>query len=145
MVMSNTALQGSQQTVLVVDDDEFSREVLRKKLSFWGVTDIHMAHDGCDGLAVLNAMTRAPDFLICDIFMPDMDGIEFIGELAKREFKGALILVTGVNRDMLEVAESMATMKGLRVLGTFIKPLHYEPLGQVLGFSTASEQKHDPK
>ncbi|MBV5299048.1 MAG: response regulator [Rhodoferax sp.] len=143
--MSNTALQGSQQTVLVVDDDEFSREVLRKKLNFWGVTDIHMAHDGCDGLAVLDVMARAPDFLICDIFMPDMDGVEFVVELAKRQYKGGIVLVSGVSRDMLEVAQTMATMKGLRVLGTFIKPLHYEPLGQVLGFSTASEQKHDPK
>ena len=73
--MSSTALQGSLQTVLVVDDSELSREVSRKKLGFWGVTDIHMAQDGRDGLTVLSAMARAPDFLICDIFMPDMDAI----------------------------------------------------------------------
>ena len=133
--MNNTALQGSLQTVLVVDDDEFSREVLRKKLSFWGVKDIHMAHDGRNAIAVLDGMARAPDFLICDIFMPDMDGIEFIGALAKREFKGAMILITGVSQDMLEVAHNIATLKGLRVLGTFTKPLHHEPLGQVMGFS----------
>ena len=132
--MINTALQGSLQTVLVVDDDEFSREVLRKKLGYWGVTDIHMAHDGRHGISVLAAMTRAPDFLICDIFMPDMDGIEFVGELAKRDFVGALILITGVSKDMLNVASIIATKKGLRVLGTFTKPLHHEPLGQLMGF-----------
>ncbi len=133
--MNNTALQGSLQTVLVVDDDEFSREVLRKKLGFWGVKDIHMAHDGRNAIAVLDGMARAPDFLICDIFMPDMDGIEFIGALAKREFKGAMILITGVSQDMLQVAHNIATLKGLRVLGTFTKPLHHEPLGQLMGFS----------
>ena len=133
--MTNTALQGALQTVLVVDDDEFSREILRKKLVFWGVTKIHMAHDGRDAIAILNDLPHPPDFLICDIFMPDMDGIEFIGALAKREFKGSLILITGVNRDMLEVAQDIATLKGLRVLGAFTKPMHNEPLGQLMGFS----------
>jgi CheY-like chemotaxis protein len=133
--MSSTALQGSLQTVLVVDDSEISREVLRKKLGFWGVTDIHMAQDGREGLAVLDAMAREPDFLILDVFMPDMDGIEFVGVLAKRSFKGSLILVTGVNQVMLEVAHDIARLKGLRVLGTFTKPLHHEPLGRMMGFA----------
>ena len=47
---------------------------------------------------------------LCEIFMPDMDGIEFAGALAKRDFVGALILITGVNQDMLEVASIIATM-----------------------------------
>ena len=133
--MSNKALQGSLQTVLVVDDDEFSREVLRKKLAYWGVTDIHMAKDGREGIAIFDTMARKPDFLICDIFMPDMDGIEFIGALAERKFKGALILITGVNRDMLEVAQDIATLKGLCVLAAFTKPLQTEQFGLAMGFS----------
>ena len=130
--MTNTALQGALQTVLVVDDDEFSREILRKKLVFWGVTKIHMAHDGRDAIAVLNDLPHPPDFLICDIFMPDMDGIEFVSELANRNYKGGLILVTGVNRDMLEVAADIAVLKKLRVLGTFNKPVQLKSLGQAL-------------
>ena len=133
--MNGSALQASQQTVLVVDDSELSREILRKKLEFWGVTDIRMAQDGRDGLAVLDALARTPDFLICDIFMPDMDGIEFIGALAKRGFKGALILITGGDHAMLEVAQDIATMKGLRMLGAVTKPAHQKQLGQLMGFS----------
>ncbi len=133
--MSSTALQGSLQTVLVVDDSELSREVSRKKLGFWGVTDIHMAQDGRDGLTVLSAMARAPDFLICDIFMPDMDGIEFIGVLAKQGFKGGLILITGGDHGMLEAAQLIATLKGLRLLGALTKPLHQDSLGKMMGFS----------
>lgn len=132
--MASTALQGSQQSVLVVDDDEFSREVLHKKLDFLGVTDIHMAHNGWDGIRVLDGMGRAPDFLICDIFMQDMDGIEFIGELARRKYRGGVILVTGVNRDMLEVAQDIALHKGLNVLGIFTKPMQHETLGKMMGF-----------
>ncbi len=133
--MNNTALLGSRQTVLVVDDDAFSREVLRKKLDFWGVTDIHMAANGIDALGALSAMARMPDFLICDIYMPGLDGIEFMAVLAERKYQGGIVLITGVNQDMLEVAQTIATSKGLRVLGTFTKPLHHASLGQVMGFS----------
>ena len=133
--MNCTALQGSLQSVLVVDDDEFSHEVLRKKLSYWGVTNIAVAHDGKDGMQVLDVMKCPPDFLICDIFMPDMDGIEFLGELAKRKYKGGIILVTGVNQDMLEIAQQIATHHGLKLLGAFTKPLNHESLGLAMGFS----------
>ena len=135
--MNQTVLQSSLQTVLVLDDDEFSREILRKKLEFLGVKEIYMAHDGRDGLAIFDTLARELDFLICDIFMPDMDGIEFMGALAERKFAGSVILVTGVNRDMMEVAQYIASMKGLRVLGTFTKPLHHETLGKVMGFAAS--------
>jgi CheY-like chemotaxis protein len=77
----NTASQGALPSVLVVDDDEFSQEVFRMTLWGLGVTDIHLACNGLDGLRTLKGMQRSPDFLICDIFMPDMDGIEFLDQL----------------------------------------------------------------
>lgn len=135
--MTNTALLGSLLTVLVVDDDEFSREALRRQLGFLKVTDIHMAYDGRNAMAVLDAMVRAPDFLICDIYMPNMDGIEIITELVKREFRGALILMSGGNQDMLQAARNIATMRGLRVLATFTKPLKHESLRQMMEFSAS--------
>lgn len=133
--MASTALQGALQSVLVIDDDEFSREVLRKALGAWGVTDIHTANDGGDGMRVLGSLPRYPDFLICDIFMPDMDGIEFVGALAKKQYQGGLILVTGGNEGMLEVAQDIATLSGLNVLGAFTKPLLAQTLGRAMGLS----------
>ena len=131
----HSTVKAAMPTVLVVDDSESSREVTRKKLDFLGVTDIHMANNGREGLAVLNAMARVPDFVICDIFMPDIDGIEFIDVLVKRKFKGGLIVMTGVSQDMLEVAQHYASIKGLCVVGAFTKPLHHEPLGLAMGLA----------
>ncbi len=131
--MVKTTVQASSMSVLVVDDDEFSQEVLRKRLVQFGVTDIHSAHDGRAGVFALDQMDRAPDVIFCDIFMPDMDGIEFVEELVARNFRGGLVLVTGVNRDMLTVAQDIATLNGLKVLGAFTKPLDREALGQALG------------
>ena len=135
----HSTVKAAMPTVLVVDDSESSREVIRKKLDFLGVTDIHMANNGREGLAVLNAMVSAkapvPDFVICDVYMPDIDGIEFIDVLVKRKFKGGLIVMTGVSQDMLEVAQHYASIKGLCVVGAFTKPLHHEPLGLAMGLA----------
>jgi len=111
------------KSVLIVDDDEFSQEILRQMFSGWGVQDIRQSSNGEKAVLLLDAMPVHPDVLVCDIFMPNMDGIEFIGELDKRQFKGGLVFVTGVNRDMLEVAEFLAAQKGLRVLATLVKPI----------------------
>ena len=137
--MNNTALQTTQQSVLVVDDDEFSRDALRKRLVTLGVTDIHMARDGADGLRVFDALARTPDFLVCDIFMPDMDGVEFVIELAKRKYPGGLMLITGVSQDMLAVAQQIAIYRGLNVLGIFTKPVHQEALEQVMVLNRKTE------
>ena len=135
--MTDTTMQGVNKTVLIVDDDEFSRAIFCKKLGLLGLTDIHEAMNGRNGVFAMDQMPHPPEYLICDIFMPDMDGIEFVAELAKRHYKGGLILVTGVNKDMLEVAAHIATLSGLRVLGTFTKPVQLESLGQALGMAVA--------
>lgn len=132
---SNIPLQGALQSVLVIDDDEFSQAMFRKALGQLGVTDIHVATDGFDGLRVLNSLPRIPDFLICDVFMPDMDGIEFIGALAKLPYEGGLILVSGGNASMLEIANEIAEMSELKVLGAFTKPVLQHDLGKAMGLT----------
>ena len=130
----------SGKSVLVVEDDEFSREILRKNLLYLGVADIYSACDGVAGIRVLNSMQQLPDFVICDIFMPDMDGIEFLGELARREYQGGIILMTGVSRDMLQVAQEIASFKGLKMLGACTKPLQYEALSSMMGLSCGKDE-----
>jgi CheY-like chemotaxis protein len=123
--------------VLIIDDDEFSRAMLRKVLTSLGVSDIHDAVNGLDGLRVLNRLETPPDFMICDVFMPDMDGIEFVGALVKLQYEGGLLLVTGGNIGMLEVANEIAQIQGLNVLGTFTKPVLAQALGRAMGLPNA--------
>ena len=124
-------------SVLVVDDDEFSQEVMGEILTSLGIAPLPMAQSGRAAVRALEQLVRAPDFIICDIFMPDMDGIEFVGELAQRHYRGGLVLVTGANVDMLAVARQIALSRKLNVVGSFVKPLYKEALALALGLEPA--------
>ncbi len=64
--------------ILVVEDDESMRELLRMHLSAAGY-DVRIAEDGiAAGYAVLKT---TPDLIICDIEMPNMDGLQFVAAL----------------------------------------------------------------
>ena len=59
--------------VLVVDDDRALREVLRRALQLGGY-EIELAEGGATALAQIAA--RAPDAVVLDIGLPDIDGLE---------------------------------------------------------------------
>lgn len=130
-----TAVQGAYRSALVIDDDIFSQAIFRKRLEQLGIGDVTVADNGYDALRMLDRLAQAPDLIICDLFMPDLDGIELLAELAKRNYRGGLILVTGVNMNTLMLAYELATMKHLNVLGSFTKPVALEALSQALGKS----------
>lgn len=69
-------------SALVIDDSRMIRGVahlILKKLGY----DVNFACDGDEGLAVLQ--TNQYDLVLCDIEMPNMDGIELIQKFRKWE------------------------------------------------------------
>jgi DNA-binding response OmpR family regulator len=61
--------------VLVLEDDPAVQTLLRKQLVAHGF-QVTIATDGLDGLMKLE--TLKPDIMICDVMMPNLDGIEFV-------------------------------------------------------------------
>ena len=118
--------------VLVLDDEISSQEVARRALQRAGISDVAFATDGASGLKILDRMEPKPALIICDIFMPEQDGIEIVHALVKRKFGGGLVLITGVDMDFLEVAKTISLQYGLRYLGSIQKPLRDEDLAAVL-------------
>lgn len=131
--MSNPSITPSSMSVLIVEDDDFSQEVLLGMLENWGIEDIRTATDGHDGLRVLADMPRPPDFLICDILMSGMDGMKFLVELAKQQFKGGIILVSGIDSEILTIAKQVVDSDGLNMVGAFVKPIKNDDLAKAMG------------
>jgi CheY-like chemotaxis protein len=120
------------QSALIIDDDEVCRALAQQLITALGCARVELADDGEKGLRVLQAMRPAPDFMLCDIFMPEKDGIEFVMDLVSLGYKGGLVLVSGGGRDMLEAATQIAEVNGLRIVGALHKPLSEQALAQAL-------------
>src|SRR3954471_2721861 len=65
-------------TILVVDDDEGIRELLRLHLSSAGYS-VNVAEDAI--VAGYMVLRSPPDLIISDVSMPHMDGFEFVAAL----------------------------------------------------------------
>jgi two-component system response regulator AtoC len=78
--------------VLVVDDEESLRKVLKKELSRKGFY-VEVAQDGEEGLRFLR--NEAFDVVLLDIVMPGMTGIEFMKEVKKDPLAPSIIVLTG--------------------------------------------------
>lgn len=77
-----------QRTILVVDDDDGLRELIRINLEYEGYSVIQAAN----GLqCVQSVREQRPDMVILDVMMPEMDGLEACGKV--REFSQVPILM----------------------------------------------------
>ena len=130
--MSEAVCVAAGSTALVVDDDEFAAETLAHTLSSLGMAEVYRAEDGQKALKLLASLDREPDFLVCDVFMPNMDGVEFLDKLAARGYGGGVLIVTGVDPAMLSFTRTLARGGSLRVVGTFVKPVAREDLARAL-------------
>jgi CheY-like chemotaxis protein len=124
----------SDLTVLVVDDDEFNLDIAQELLSQIGVSQVHLAASGLLGLKCIRGLKKI-DCVLVDIYMPDMDGIEFIAELAQAGFSGAVIIISGVNIETLDMARQLAAASGINVAAAMEKPLRRAELARALGIN----------
>ena len=130
---SNRSNFRSPTSVLLVDDDDFALETMRDALAPLMLSSIATASDGLAALRQLKSSVRLPDLLICDVYMPNMDGIEFLDQVGQMQFKGGIILVSGLNIEMLALAQQIAIGSGLQVLGAFVKPVAQSQLLAAIG------------
>ena len=81
----------SPATVLVIDDEANMRHMLSKMLERGGYR-VDVAADGAEGLLKLEAC--AFDFILCDIKMPNMDGIEFLKQSRQNNYTSTIIMMS---------------------------------------------------
>ena len=111
---------GAMARVLVVDDQPEVRRVMLRLLQRAGHT-IAEADGGAEGLRQVAA--QPVDLVVTDLFMPDMDGLEFIRELARRRPGTKVIAVSGGG--FMEAASILAVASTLGAVRTLSKP--YDP------------------
>jgi len=118
----------TSRRILVVDDEkdigEFIADVA-EMMNFSCTTTSNAA----DFMAVLNPKVT---LIIMDLMMPDMDGIEILRLLKARDCKSKIVLISGVDKRVLETAEELAESLGLSVVGHLQKPFRQVDLEKIL-------------
>ena len=79
-------------TILIIDDEKSIRKTLLEILSFEGYK-IEEAAEGEEGLKKFHTTTY--DLVLCDIKMPKMDGLEFLGKATSFNPDVPIIMISG--------------------------------------------------
>jgi CheY-like chemotaxis protein len=113
-------------TVLIVEDHEDSREMLKQTVESFGAK-VEVAADGREALAC--AGWFRPDLVLCDLRMPVLDGYGFIERIRAdpRLSRTAVLAVTalGTDADMRRTFEAGFD-------GHLVKPVDYETIAAQL-------------
>jgi len=110
--------------ILLVEDDDFQRDIIITMLNSLGITSILSAANGKQALDIIRAADSRPiDLALCDLNMPEMDGMEFLRHLNEVHLDIAAILISGLDSKLLTSVGRMAQMYGIRLLGVIEKPV----------------------
>ena len=112
------------QNILVVDDDNLSREFLVEAVKALGF-EAHQATSGDEGLAL--ATKLRPDMVLTDLRMPNMNGIELVKAL-QEENPGIACVVITAHGSVDSAVEAMQS--GARDF--LLKPCTHESLDVVI-------------
>jgi DNA-binding response OmpR family regulator len=109
--------------ILLIDDDDSVRTMLRQTLTHFGHTVIE-ARDGQEGLKLFQH-ARA-DLVITDIVMPEKEGLEVLMELRQEQPPVKIIAMSGGGRGM--AADYLRMARGMGAARVLAKPFSHEVL-----------------
>ncbi len=118
--------------ILVVDDEPEVRKLMEHFLTVRGY-EVRLAENGRQGLAALDAF--APDVILLDMHMPEMDGVETLKQLAVRSPGTPVIMVT-VNDDV----ETTSRLLQLGAADYVPKPFNLDYLDQAINIQLSASR-----
>lgn len=121
----------AERRALIYDDDENYAEECAEALGRYGyITQTRAGRT--DFIRLVESFS--PDVLILDLHMPGQNGVEALRALRNYEHKSdvLVVLVSAANHVMLATAADLAVAYGVKLLGTFSKPLKITDLVALL-------------
>jgi len=115
--------------ILIIDDDQFTRELIRTMLKEISNITVHQARDGVEALTMIEL--NKYDMFLLDLYMPKMSGEEFISNLEKNNKLGVSLPIVLITTDRLNRSE----LKSIGASYYITKPFDFHNfLNTIYGF-----------
>jgi EAL domain-containing protein (putative c-di-GMP-specific phosphodiesterase class I)/CheY-like chemotaxis protein len=120
------------QRIMVVDDDPLVPSIAKAFFTSQGVKTCDLASNGEEAMQLFNQCDGRYDFILCDISMPRLDGIQLIATLARARYAGWVGIISSQHPTLCRTALNIAESYGMRTAGIARKPLEQAMLGKFL-------------
>jgi signal transduction histidine kinase/DNA-binding response OmpR family regulator len=112
-ILRRSVREGPVAPVLIVDDDQDQRELLRRTLEGEG-WEVIAAHNGRAAMESVRA--RRPACIILDLLMPKMDGMQFVSELRADPSFSDIPVAVLTSRDLSDADHDMLRGQVQRIM-----------------------------
>jgi len=128
--------------ILIVDDSSSIRRLLKKVLEFSGI-ELGEVLEASNGLEALDVLKREwVDFILCDIHMPKMHGIQFLRELKRDEVLSRIPIIMVSTEGREEIVQEV---KALGIRAYVKKPFSPEEIREVIENLIGEEFSRDER
>ncbi len=117
--------------ILVVDDSTTMRRILKNCLKSLGDNEVLEAGDGAEGMEELQK-AGGVDLILTDWNMPNVNGLEFIQNVQKSEFKSAPIIMVTTEAEKPKVVTALKAGAKNYVVKPFTPEVIKEKINQVI-------------
>lgn len=115
----------------MLDDEEFMRKLLAHMLRELNFNTVITCDNGSQVLDWVDDPERCPHLILMDLNMPKMDGIEFVRKLVEHRYVGSLIMISGEDESVLQMAEKLVMAHDITLLGYLRKPVSRADLARL--------------
>jgi EAL domain-containing protein (putative c-di-GMP-specific phosphodiesterase class I) len=115
--------------IIIVEDDEGIRELLVERALRHNFA-VRTAGSGEE--LFWHLRMHVPDALVLDLRLPDADAIQIVRKLAELSMAPHIILMSGQDETVLDVAQTLARSNGMNVAGALKKPFSARAMDALL-------------
>ena len=130
---------GDLPSLLVIDDDAFFQAQIKLFVDGKYAVSQSLLAIPPDALSLVQA-----DTIILDLNMPEVDGVLFIKTIASLDPKPKLLIASGYDNSIIELARNAAELYGLKQTVVLQKPVSKDQLFQALAELEFSDRNSKP-
>ncbi|GMM86173.1 EAL domain-containing protein [Pseudoalteromonas sp. MTN2-4] len=120
------------QRILVVDDSQAILMVMQAILAELGVEHVTCCESAQAALSLIEQQPKAFDAIFTDLNMPEIDGMELIRQVGQKGYQGGVIIISEMDRRIIDLASNLARQNQALLLGNIAKPIQLVEVERLL-------------